>query len=103
MTSSMDGRQKKRGSGSAPWMITAVHLPQIFPVHVSVDLGGGDVHVTEHLLHRPEVGAPLQQVGGERMPQRMRRDVPRDAGALHVAAQDLPRAHARERPATRVE
>ena len=39
---------------------------------VGVDLRGGDAAVPEHLLDGAQVGAALQQVGGEGMAQRMR-------------------------------
>ena len=67
-----------------------MHLPQVLPIHVGVDLRGGDVHVPEHLLHGTEVGAPLQQVRGERVSERVGRHVLGDPRALDVAAQDLP-------------
>ena len=41
-------------------------------VKVEVDFGGGDRLVAEHLLDGPEVGAPLQEMGGEGMAERMR-------------------------------
>lgn len=31
--------------------------PQVFPVQMGVDLGGGDAGMAEHLLHGPQVGA----------------------------------------------
>ena len=34
-------------------------------VDVGVDLGGGDVGVAEHFLDDPEVGAVVEEVGGE--------------------------------------
>ena len=43
--------------------------------HVSVDLRGGEVGVAQHLLHRPQVGSALEQMGGERVAERVRRDV----------------------------
>src|SRR5678815_1520099 len=39
----------------------------------------------------------------KRVPQGVRGDVLRDAGPLHVAAEDLPRAHAGERTSARIE
>ena len=32
--------------------------------YMHVDLGGGDVGMTEHNLHRPQIRSPLQQMGG---------------------------------------
>ena len=45
------------------------------PVHrdQGVDLGGGDRRVAEQFLDHPDVGASVEHVGGERVPQRVRR------------------------------
>ena len=40
--------------------------------HVRVALGGGEVGMPEHLLHRAEIGAALEQVRGERVAQYVR-------------------------------
>src|SRR4029079_8756055 len=88
---------------SSPGMITPMHLSQILPVHVSVDLSRRDVHVTKHLLYRAKIGASLEQVRRERVPQGVWGDVLGDAGPLHVAAEDLPRAHAGERTSASIE
>src|SRR3954469_9398666 len=79
-----------KGTESRPGMKGPVHLPQVLPIHVRVDLRRRDVDVPKHLLYRPEIGTPLEQVRGERVPQRMRRHVLREPRALHVPAQDLP-------------
>ena len=39
---------------------------------VGVDLGGGQVGVAQKFLHAPEVGAVVQKVGGEGVPQCVR-------------------------------
>ena len=54
------------------------HLAQAVAGDVGVDLGGGDIGVAEQGLHHPQVGAALQQVGGEGVPQ----DVGADAGGI---------------------
>ena len=51
-----------------------VHGAEVLAVDVGVDLGGGEVGVAEHLLDRAEVGAALEQVGGEAVAERVRRD-----------------------------
>src|SRR5258708_13366256 len=90
-------------NGSPSWMITPVHAAQILPIHVRVYLRRGDVRVPQHLLHRPQICAALEQVRCEGMPQRMRRNVLGDSRSLDVAVQDLPPAHARQGPPARVE
>ena len=60
-------------------MGTVVDPPQAPSVDVAVDLRGGERSVAEQLLDRAEVGAALEQVGGERMAQAM--------GIRHQAAQ----------------
>jgi hypothetical protein len=41
-------------------------------VKMGIDLGGRDTLMTEHFLNGTEVGTALHQVGGERMPERVR-------------------------------
>ncbi len=40
---------------------------------MGVDLGGGDIGVAEHGLHASQIGAALDQMGGEGVAQDMRR------------------------------
>ena len=55
---------------------------------VSVDLGGGDVGVTEQRLDGTEIGAVHKQIGGETMTESVGRDVLRDAGGTGVFLDD---------------
>jgi hypothetical protein len=50
-----------------------VLAPQILAVYVGIELGGGEIGVAEHLLNRSQVRPALQQVGGERVSEGMRR------------------------------
>src|SRR5438309_5680967 len=50
-----------------------VHGPQVVAVDVRVQLRGGQVRVTEHFLDGAKVGATLEQVRRERVPQGVRR------------------------------
>ena len=52
-----------------------VQLDQAGAAHVGVDLRRGDIGVSEHGLHRAQIGATLDQVGGKRMPQLVWRDL----------------------------
>ena len=61
-----------------------------------VELGGGDVGVAEHLLQRAQVAAAGEQVGGERVAQRVRAHPVREAGRGRVALDDLVEALARQ-------
>ena len=49
-----------------------VDLSQLVHRHESVDLRGGHRGVSEQLLHDADVGAAVEQVGGEGVPQGMR-------------------------------
>jgi hypothetical protein len=40
-------------------------------VHMGVNLGGGDVGMTEQLLDDTQVGSAFEQVGGEGVAKRM--------------------------------
>lgn len=67
---------------------------------VGVDLRGGYIHVAEHLLHRPDVGAVLKHVSGKAVPEGV--GVGEGAinpGLLAVFLNNLPNAVAPERPA----
>ena len=79
-----------------------MHLPQVPAVEVRVDGGRGDGGVPEQLLHDTQVGAPLQQVRGERVPQRVRVHACGEARAAGMPTQDGPPSHARERTAAGV-
>ena len=57
-------------------------LAEVLDGDEGVDLGGGDRGVTEKFLHDPDVGTPVQQVGGEAVPQRMRRHLEPQVGDL---------------------
>ena len=48
-------------------------------VHRGVALGGGKARVAQQVLHGAQVGAAGQQVGGETVPQRVRRRIVRQA------------------------
>jgi len=48
--------------------------------HLQVSRGGGQAAMTEKQLNAAHVGARLQQMGGECVPQRVRRDGLVDAG-----------------------
>src|SRR5579885_3823161 len=66
--------------------------------HVGVNLRGAQAAVAEQFLHAADVGAVVEQVGGEAVPQRVRAGPRVQAGLLEVLLQqptDAPRAEAR--------
>ncbi len=63
---------------------------------MGVDLGRADVGVAEHLLQRTQVTPARQQMGGERVPERVRAHAPLQAGAAGVALDDPVQALARQ-------
>ncbi len=50
-------------------MVLGVELFEPFPGDVGIDLGGGEVAVAEQHLHDPQVGAVIEQMGGEGVTQ----------------------------------
>ena len=63
---------------------------EIFAVHMRVELRGREVGMAEHLLHRAEIGATLEQMGCERMSQRMGCDALGQPGAPGGRFDDAP-------------
>src|SRR6476646_11043485 len=74
---------------SGPGVGLEVRLAHVIGGHVRVHLGRLDAGVAEHLLDAAQVAAALEQVGGERVPQRVRRDVLGDPGLAGVLADEL--------------
>ena len=71
---------------------------------VRVELGRAQVGVAEHLLDAAQVGAALEQMRRERVPQQVRVDAPGlEPGGLGEPAQDQERARAGERAALGVQ
>src|SRR5215831_20847398 len=70
-------------------------------VDVRVDLRRGQVRMSEHLLDRPQVRAALDEVGGKRMAQLVRRGHPSNPRLERVPPKQLPKTLARERTPAR--
>src|SRR5947207_5767910 len=71
--------------------------------HVRVDLRRREVLVTEELLDDAQVGAAVEQMRGERVPQRVRRHADRQTGAHAQAIEPVAQPAHAERSATVVE
>ncbi len=57
-----------------------VNVPQPIASDVRVDLSRADVGMPEQFLDDAQVSAVFEKVGGEAVPQHVRRDIARDAG-----------------------
>src|SRR3990170_7968240 len=66
-----------------------IDAPLLLLSDVGVYLGGAGAGVTQQLLHDPQLGASVQQVGGERVAQQVREDVLVQAGHEGVLSHDL--------------
>src|SRR3990170_622256 len=66
-----------------------IHAPLLLLRDVGVYLGGAGAGVTQQLLHDPQLGAAVQQVGGERVAQQVREDALVQAGHEGVLAHDI--------------
>src|SRR3954453_5332323 len=64
-----------------------VHLLEPARLYPSVCLGRADGCVAKQLLNCPQISTSFEQMGGERMPQRMRSDTALHGRTPHRAAQ----------------
>ena len=72
---------------------------EAFAGDVGVHFGRRDAGVAEQFLNDPQVGAVLEQVCGETVPQHVRRDVAIDAGQAASFFDATPQCHRRKRRA----
>ena len=83
-------------------MVLLHQAPQALFDNMRIDLGGRNIGMAKQLLHRAQIGAPLQQMAGEGMAQHVRGD-PRgvDRGIererFQFLAETLPREMASSR------
>jgi hypothetical protein len=86
------------------WMCPEIQLATPRIGYVRVELCRGEIGVAEHFLNGSEVGASLEQVSGERVPEDVRVDTSGvEAGHLGQPAEDQEGAGTGERPAFRVQ
>src|SRR5882724_8543907 len=81
-------------------VMLTVQLFQTLTSHVRVNLGRRQITVTQQHLHDAQVGAMIEQMRGERVPQSMRRKLFGDIGLAGVALDDVPESLARHAIAT---
>ena len=70
-------------------MLSVDPLQALFQ-YMGIDLGGGEIGVTEHHLHRPQVGSPLQEMGRKGMAQGMGLERRPDPRQFPVSPDHLP-------------
>ena len=81
-----------------PGMIPPMNLAEARDVHVGIDLGGGDIRMTEHLLNRANIRPVREHVRGETVAKNVGRNpVRRDAHGRGTFANDLENALTSER------
>src|SRR5206468_6814116 len=76
---------------------------EVVPIDVGVELRRGEVGVAEHFLHGAQVGPALEQMGGERMAERVRRDALAQSRTARIDLDDAPGPDARQRRAASIE
>ena len=53
------------------WVRTEIRVTPSSVRNMGIELGRPEVGMPKHLLHAAQVGAPLEEVGGERMPEKV--------------------------------
>ena len=71
-------------------MVACVQILEAGPGDMGIDLGGRQVAVAEQHLHHPQVGAMVEQVGGEGVAQGVRRNRRTDRRHLRVMLDAMP-------------
>src|SRR5215510_2560567 len=85
------------------WMMAPVNFLEPCAIHMGVNLRRRDIRMTQHRLHRAQIGTSFEKMGGKRMAQGMRRYPLLDAGGQRVTANELPESLPRQRPARAVD
>jgi hypothetical protein len=68
-----------------------VHGVEALLIDVGVDLGGGNISVTQEFLDDTQIGAVFEQMGGETVAEQVRVDAPVQSGGAGAGLDDLPR------------
>src|SRR5262245_5208920 len=93
----LESRETAKSSRSRPWVKTIVDRSQPGFEHVRVDLGRRQIAVAEHHLDSAQIGAALQQMRREGVPQDVGTQRARKVGAAPVVFQNFPESDARQR------
>ncbi len=64
---------------------------------MGVDLGGGDIDMTEHQLNRTEIRPPLEEMAGEGMAEEMGSDPLSNPSIPTMSFDDLPKVLSADR------
>src|SRR4051794_37006485 len=83
-------RRMSRSHELASWMMLRVKLLQPFASDMGVDLRRRYIRVPEQDLHDTKIGAVIEEMRCEGMPQRVRRNGCIQRGARSVAFDELP-------------
>jgi hypothetical protein len=68
-----------------------IHFSQVLCGEMGINLGGGDIGMSQQFLKLPEIHlATVQQMGSYAVTQHVRRDVGLDSGSLSITLKDKP-------------
>ena len=81
-----------------PWMMSLVNAFQMILKYVGINLSSGYIRVTQHQLHRPQIGAAFKKMGGETVPQFMRREFLAQTCRAAVRREHLPNPNSAQKP-----
>jgi hypothetical protein len=82
----------------ASWMVSLMNFLQPLSGHVSVNLGGRNIHMAKHHLDRSKIRTPFQQMACEGVAQEVRSDPLPDASFLAIGLKILPETLAAHSP-----
>ena len=80
-----------------------MHLFNVFPVNVCIDLCGGNERMSEKLLNNSQIGSSLEKVCRKRVAEGVRTCVLFYTRKKYVFVKDLPESHSAERRAAGIE
>lgn len=90
--------RRVRPAPEPPRKVALVDLLQSTALDMGVDLRSGNTCMPQHRLHRTQVRPVIEQMGGKRMPEHVRRDRRSDPGPLGLLSQERPEVLPSERP-----